>query len=98
MDWSFEAGLLDVWDELYYKALKDTEDILPLNSRLPKENHYLNFALIAPFLLILVFGFASATFVLFLEIFHHDFFKNLSKEYFRRKFKINQPRRSTKML
>ncbi len=94
MDWTFEFGLLGKWyrdfDELAIELNFERKRMLGERRRArrvrDKEKKFLDFNSIAPFFLLLVFGFSLAGLVLSFEIFYSDFLSNLSKEYFKRKF------------
>lgn len=85
MDLSFQAGLIGEWKRLAIETrnihlnLKRTEE--------EKSNStILDFKAIAPFFLILAFGFSAALIALLFEIFRQDFVSNLSRGYFERKW------------
>jgi hypothetical protein len=81
MDRSFEAGIDVAWDRMYYIFLFE----ISLGSQFRKpatddQKSILDFDSIAPFFLILAFGFFAAVLEFPLEIFHHDFVSELSRE------------------
>lgn len=80
MDRSFEAGLLMAWKKFYFSEAKKYFKV-QLNQVDSDEKDVLDFEAIAPFFLILVIGFSVALLTLFCEIFHHDFWSQLSKNY-----------------
>lgn len=88
MDRTFEAGLPVIWNEWYYLNIfgYSGAQTIRLNGERVKK-YSLDFDLIAPFFLILVVGFIAAFIALSFEIFYHDFVSELTKKYFRRKFK-----------
>lgn len=84
MDRTFEAGLPVAWNRWYYgKVLGYGEN----RQKNEAKKEMLDFETIAPFCLILAIGYISAFIALSFEIFYHDFVSELSKEYFKKKFK-----------
>jgi hypothetical protein len=82
MDISFEAGLPLAWEFFSFLAHKNYEKIKRV---VFEEKNDLDFMAIAPFFLILAFGFSMATFVFLCEIFHKDFLKNFTRQLLRKK-------------
>lgn len=72
MDRSFEAGLPAVWDRFYFEMANQ----VTRNRKISKNNYekiILDFFDIAPFFLVLAFGFSIAIQILLWEIFYHEF-------------------------
>ncbi len=85
MDRCHEFGLITYWEDHYMDEAKLNSSWLGCRS-FEDEKIYLNFLEIYPFFFILAVGFSIALLALFGEIFYHDFWSQLSKEYFERKF------------
>lgn len=96
MDWSFEAGLPKAWNLNFKLALRQ---ILNHSNNFEEESSGdLTFSDIAPMFLILIIGSLTATFVLLIEIFHHDFISELSLEYFLKKLEKFRRRKNFKII
>lgn len=89
MDLSFEAGLPSVWEKFHFEffnSYNKSENF----QRIVDDDQMLDFAEIAPFFFLLLFGFVIAFFALLCEVFFHDFVVRLT-EYFT-KMKIKDSR------
>lgn len=85
MDLSFEAGLPIAWERFHYEFLNSynrSENF----QRNVEDDQMLDFFEIAPFFLILIFGFLIALLALLCEVFYHDFLLKLPKNYLRMKY------------
>ncbi len=81
MDRCHEFGLITYWED---HQLDDGS--FSRCAVIEEEKIYLNFFEIYPFFLILAIGFSIALLTLLGELFYHDFWSQLSEDYFKRKF------------
>lgn len=94
MDLSASGGLQHYWNTLYQNDISTVYSELrrKIRMEIEDEKDILDLDSIAPFFLILAFGFSLALFSLLCEIFHHDFLTQLNfskktiKNYLKKKF------------